>query len=260
MLLTVALIAQMAVSQVEIIEEPNAAITIKSIVRDAVVYVDGDEAGPVNKKLEIFVSEEELTNFAVTRQGRWDVIFDLKMKPGKSVVARIGTMKPGITLIGNELNSMDVSVLNYSARVGENKILRTVTGVEIKGNPFASRSVAIQVRKIRTAKYYILRFEYLVDKGTSIRDAGMFGTLATPVIKDGRPHTVIIVVGTTHGWAIFDFRTIVKIPSVSSSGLHTCTFYCNEGTRGRILFDRFFFKRIDENLFLMLSQAYRQGR
>jgi len=260
MLLTVALIAQMAVSQVEIIEEPNAAITIKSIVRDAVVHVDGDEVGPVNKKLEIFVSEDEPTSFAVTRQGRWDVIFDIKMKAGKSVVARIGTMKPGVTLIGNELTSMDIDVSNYSARIGENKILRTVTGLEIKGDPFANRCVTIQVEKVKTAKYYILRFEYIIDKGTSIRDAGMFGTRATTVIKDGKPHTVIIVVGDTHGWAIFDFRTIVKIPSVVSAGLHMCTFYYSEGARGRIAFDRFFFKHIDENLFSMLSKAYRQAR
>jgi len=256
---TVMLVAQMATGQVEIIEEPNASLTVKSVTKDATVHVDGHKAGEVNKTLDVYMPDDkQKIDVMVSKKGMWDILFSVPTSRKKCMV-RMPKMMPGIGMAGNELTGNDINLRQYyKDRLGENVVTRFKGGFEVSGSPFIRTYYSFDIPKVKSAKYYVLRLEYVVDVGTRISRASVFGTNDTILSCDGKPHTIIVVVGIKHGWSLIDFKSVYKLRSVSGSGLNTCTLYFGQDTKGRFRFQKMFFKEIDEQMFNALSNVYRQ--
>jgi hypothetical protein len=244
--------------QVEVVEQPNAHVLVRCRVRDAEVHADGTPVGKVNKRLPVFVGEQPL-QMAVVRRGCWDVLFDLPLKKGKSLTVNVPNLRPGISLVGHEMNLVnDFRLMNRSGRGSREgyKVTHTTSHVEVVGAPFHGTMFQYLTGKTKKADYYVLRFEYQIDKGTTLTTADMFGAHRFPLIIDGKPHTFIVVVGKESGWALLDYKTIVPKIVMSPVNLSYIAIPYKPGAKGRFVLRRFFFKVIDEKTFDALSKAY----
>jgi len=244
-------------AQVEVVEEPNAHLTVMCQTKGTKVLIDGTEVGEVNRRLGIVAGERHLT---LVRDGCWDVHYDLTIRKGQNARLRIRRMLTGVNLSDSRYSvaSLHTQMLGVRGTPKNYTIKRTANKIRAEGRPFEGHGLHVYAYDFRKWRHFVVRLEYIIDRGSQITGAGFFGWKGASPVIDGRPHTVIVVVGPDRGFAIHDYKKVVRDTSLRGNDICTLGvgYDGKSKARGAFTLQNFFARELTEEEFTRLAKAY----
>jgi hypothetical protein len=252
-----ALVFVAVLAQVELIEEPNASVTVNCPTPKAVVSINGVDADLVGRKIPVTASDRPL-EVAVNCEGYWDVFFDLPIKKGQNLVLRVAALKPGVSMMDGRLDlekDFDRFTNGLRGPLVKYTITATADQVVFKG-PFEGKWTSYGTRRLTSFPYMVSRVEYIAETGSELTTANLLGWDGAPLVIDGKPHTVIAISGPIKAWTIMDYTQ--AITSRDTSNPHVVLLNHKPGAKGTFILRRFYGKQIDEATFNKLAAAYGQ--
>jgi len=252
-----ALVLAVTFSQVEVVEVPNAHLTVMCQTKGTKVLIDRMEVGEVNKRLGIVAGERHLT---LVREGCWDIHYDLTIRKGQNARLRIRSMLIGINLSDSEYSvaSLHTQMLGVRGTPKNYTIKKTVNKICAEGKPFEGHGLHVSSQRFRSWRHFVVRCDYIIDRGSQITGADFFGWKGASIVIDGRPHTVIVVIGPDRGFAIHDYKKIVPNTSLFQHDIYTMRigYDGKSKPRGAFTLQNFYAREITEEEFTRLAKAY----
>jgi hypothetical protein len=254
------LVAVTLLGQVEVVDDtpPDAHFTITCPTKDAKVLVDGSEVGKVNEKIGV-VAGDKPKRLTIAKDGCWDVHYELTISKGKNLKLRMPALRRGVSMLDSKMDfTKDFTVRKVGIRAPSKTFKLTTTKDKIvsEGDPYIGTGFGADTRKFKEMQYLVARIDYRIKPRSSIIQVRAFGWMKVPVVADGEAHTIIVVVGQTTAWGIFDYEKVQ--PDTMTDLVGPVYISHKKGSKGSITLFNCYSKKIDEKTFNELAKAYGQ--